>query len=110
MRLTDGDAISVQGAFKAELYDKDGVTKLSLSIVADNLLALRKPPKTRPKDVSVQEIMATHLWKCELPRSAFTLKLPLWFNNLELSTKRRRRPLRRSGWKIEQLAHSHTLR
>jgi single-stranded DNA-binding protein len=43
MRLTDGDAISVQGAFKAELYDKDGEKRLSLSIVADHVLALRQP-------------------------------------------------------------------
>jgi hypothetical protein len=28
MRLTDGDAISVQGAFKAELYEKDGEKRL----------------------------------------------------------------------------------
>jgi single-stranded DNA-binding protein len=47
MRLADGDAISVQGAFKAELYDKDSERRLSLSIVADNVLALRQPSKTR---------------------------------------------------------------
>ncbi len=40
MRLADGDAMSVQGAFKVETYEKDGVTKLSLSIVADHVLAL----------------------------------------------------------------------
>jgi hypothetical protein len=47
MRLADGDPISVQGAFKAELYDKDGERRLSLSIIADNVLALRQPSKTR---------------------------------------------------------------
>jgi hypothetical protein len=47
MRLTDGDALSVQGALKAETYEKDGATKLSLSVVADHVLALRKPPKAR---------------------------------------------------------------
>jgi single-stranded DNA-binding protein len=47
MRLAEGDAISVQGAFKAELYDKDGEKRLSLSIVADNVLALRQPAKPR---------------------------------------------------------------
>jgi single-stranded DNA-binding protein len=41
LRLQDGDAISVQGALKVELYDKDGERRLSLSIVADNVLALR---------------------------------------------------------------------
>ena len=41
--LADGEAVSAQGAFKAELYDKDGVKRLSLSMVADNVLALRQP-------------------------------------------------------------------
>jgi single-stranded DNA-binding protein len=47
MRLDDGDAISVQGAFKADIYDKDGEKRLSLSIIADNVLALRQPAKPR---------------------------------------------------------------
>jgi GH15 family glucan-1,4-alpha-glucosidase len=41
MRLDGGDALSVQGVMKAGTYEKDGVTKLSLSIVADHVLALR---------------------------------------------------------------------
>jgi single-stranded DNA-binding protein len=47
MRLGDGDAVSVQGPLKVETYEKDGATKLSLSIVADHVLALRQPPKER---------------------------------------------------------------
>jgi single-stranded DNA-binding protein len=47
MRLADSDALSVQGQLKAETYEKDGVTKLSLSIVADRVLPLRQPPKQR---------------------------------------------------------------
>jgi Single-strand binding protein family len=47
LHLQDGDAISAQGAFKAELYDRDGEKRLSLSIVADNVLALRQPAKPR---------------------------------------------------------------
>ena len=48
MRLTDGDPLSVQGAFKAELYAKDGgEPKVSLSIIADKVLALRQPPRER---------------------------------------------------------------
>jgi hypothetical protein len=39
MRLGDGEAISVQGALRAELY-KDGESKLSLSVIADQVLAL----------------------------------------------------------------------
>ena len=47
-RFTDGDAVSIQGALKAELYAKDGgEPKLSLSIIADHVLALRQPPKPR---------------------------------------------------------------
>jgi hypothetical protein len=29
--------------FKVETYEKDGVTKLSLSVIADHVLALRQP-------------------------------------------------------------------
>jgi hypothetical protein len=47
MRLADGDAISVQGALKAELYDKDGEKRFSLSIIADYVLALLQLSKTR---------------------------------------------------------------
>jgi single-stranded DNA-binding protein len=53
MRLSDGDAASVQGSFKAELYQPEGgEARLSLSIVADRVLALRQPPKQRkaPKE------------------------------------------------------------
>jgi single-stranded DNA-binding protein len=49
LRLQDGDTISVQGEFKAELYDKDGEKRLSLSIVADNALALRRPARKRER-------------------------------------------------------------
>jgi single-stranded DNA-binding protein len=52
MRLTEGDALSVQGAFKAELYRPDGgETKLSLSIVAGQVVALRQPPRERKATV-----------------------------------------------------------
>jgi single-stranded DNA-binding protein len=48
MRLTEGYAISAQGSLKAELYAKDGgEPKISLSMVADHVLALRQPPKER---------------------------------------------------------------
>jgi hypothetical protein len=47
MRLADGDAISVQGALKAELYDKDGEKRFSLSIIADYVLALLQLSKAR---------------------------------------------------------------
>jgi single-stranded DNA-binding protein len=51
MRLSDGDTMSAQGSFKAEIYAKNGgAPKLSLSIIADQILALRRPPKeSKPK-------------------------------------------------------------
>jgi single-stranded DNA-binding protein len=48
MRLTDGDSLSVQGAMKVELYQPEGgEARVSLSIIADHVLALRQPPKER---------------------------------------------------------------
>jgi single-stranded DNA-binding protein len=48
MRLGEGDACTVQGAFKCELYQLEGgETRVSLSIVADHVLALRQPPRER---------------------------------------------------------------
>jgi single-stranded DNA-binding protein len=53
MRLTEGDALSIQGAFKAELYQPDGgEPRLSLSTVADHVLALRQPPRERKPKTS----------------------------------------------------------
>jgi single-stranded DNA-binding protein len=54
MRLTDGDTVSIQGAFKAELYQPEGGDpRVSLSIIADHVLALRQPPRERkaPKEL-----------------------------------------------------------
>jgi single-stranded DNA-binding protein len=51
MRLTDGDAVSVQGALKAEIYEKaGGETRLSLSVIAEHVLALHQPWKPREPD------------------------------------------------------------
>jgi single-stranded DNA-binding protein len=50
MRLADGDAISVQGTLKAELYEKDGEKRLSLSIVAAHVVALRQPRNLAAKN------------------------------------------------------------
>jgi len=48
-RLTDGDALSVQGALKVETYERDGETKLSLSVIAEHVMALRQPPRQRER-------------------------------------------------------------
>ncbi|MCI0598593.1 MAG: single-stranded DNA-binding protein [Beijerinckiaceae bacterium] len=56
MRLGDGDALTVQGAFKAELYTPEGgEPRISLSIVADQVLALRQPPRTKKAPRPKQE-------------------------------------------------------
>jgi hypothetical protein len=48
LRLREGDSLSVQGALKAELYKPEGgEPKLSLSMVADHVLAVRQPPRER---------------------------------------------------------------
>jgi hypothetical protein len=47
MRLAEGDAISVQGPFEAELYDHGGEKRFSLSIIADNVLAFLQLSKAR---------------------------------------------------------------
>lgn len=53
LRLCDGDNLTVQGALKCELYRPEGgEPKLSLSIVADQVLALVPPPRQpKPKQM-----------------------------------------------------------
>jgi single-stranded DNA-binding protein len=48
-RLAAGDVVSLQGALKAEIYEKNGEAKLSLGVVADHVTALRQPAKARPR-------------------------------------------------------------
>jgi single-stranded DNA-binding protein len=46
MRLADGDAMCVQGQLRVETYQAEsGETKMSLSIIANAVLALREPAK-----------------------------------------------------------------
>jgi len=48
MRLGDGDALSVQGVPKFELYRPEGgEPRVSLSLTVDAVLALKQPPKER---------------------------------------------------------------
>jgi single-stranded DNA-binding protein len=52
-RLSDGDKISVQGSLKIEVYvSKDGDHKLSRTVFADHVLALRQPPRERKPKAS----------------------------------------------------------
>ncbi len=49
LRLAAGDSVSIQGTLKAELYERDGVSRVSITIFADLVLALKQPPKQRKK-------------------------------------------------------------
>jgi single-stranded DNA-binding protein len=52
LRLSDGDAVSVQGALRVETYDKGGETKIGLTCIADAVLPLRAAPKERKAEVT----------------------------------------------------------
>jgi single-stranded DNA-binding protein len=48
MRLGEGDKVSLQGSLKLEVYvSKNGEHKISRTIFADHVLALRQPPRQR---------------------------------------------------------------
>jgi single-stranded DNA-binding protein len=48
--LGDGDSVSVRGEMQAEIYEgRDGESRLSLSIMASALIALRRPGKRRAR-------------------------------------------------------------
>jgi single-stranded DNA-binding protein len=48
LRLSAGDALSVQGKAKIELWQRDGgEVKISRSIFVDQVIALRAPPRER---------------------------------------------------------------
>ena len=51
LRLVEGDTLSAQGHLTAGLYAKEGAeVKITFSLVADFVLALRQPPrKPKPK-------------------------------------------------------------
>jgi single-stranded DNA-binding protein len=47
LRLSDGESLSAQGRLTAEIYTKDGQSRLALGVIADAVLPLRRPPKPR---------------------------------------------------------------
>jgi single-stranded DNA-binding protein len=55
LRLSDGDGVSVQGSLKIEPYEREGVTKIGLTIIPDHVLALRQPPKERKPRAAAPE-------------------------------------------------------
>lgn len=52
LRLDTGDGVAVQGQVKVEQYERDGETRISFSVVADAVLALRQPPRQREQKES----------------------------------------------------------
>jgi single-stranded DNA-binding protein len=67
LRLGDGDAVACQGALKIETYEKDGETKIALSIIANNVLALRKPRESDKISPSEQPARADRPFDDAIP-------------------------------------------
>jgi single-stranded DNA-binding protein len=66
LRLHEGESLTIQGSMKAELYRPEGgEPKLSLSMVADHVLALRQPPKARtPKSTETSPDTRSRQERC----------------------------------------------
>jgi single-stranded DNA-binding protein len=66
LRLHEGESLTIQGSLKAELYRPEGgEPKLSLSMVADHVLALRQPPKARtPKSTETSQDTRSRHERC----------------------------------------------
>ncbi len=47
MRLAIGERVTLQGAMKLEVFEKDGHARISKTIFVDHAMALRQPPKER---------------------------------------------------------------
>jgi hypothetical protein len=49
LRLEIGDAVSIRGKMKLEIFEKDGQARISRSIFADAAIGLRPAPRGKPK-------------------------------------------------------------
>jgi hypothetical protein len=47
LRLEIGDAVSIRGKMKLEIFSKDGEARISRSLFADSVLGLRPAPRTQ---------------------------------------------------------------
>jgi Single-strand binding protein family len=56
-RLAEGDALTAQGSLKAEVYEANGEHRVSLTLIADAVLPLRRErkPKTEASNQSPQD-------------------------------------------------------
>jgi single-stranded DNA-binding protein len=50
LQLTGGDAVAVQGALRAELYDSSGETRLSCCVIAERALGMHQPCEKRARE------------------------------------------------------------
>jgi len=64
LRLDDGDAVSVQGGLRAEAYSKDGEPRVSLMVLANAVLPLRRAKKPR-QEPEAQERQAAQAYDDE---------------------------------------------
>jgi single-stranded DNA-binding protein len=48
--LRSGDAVAVSGSFKADIYDKGGTSRISLSVVADRIISAKKQKREQAAD------------------------------------------------------------
>ena len=56
LRLTLNERVTIQGSLKLEIFEKDGHARISRTIFADHVMALRAPPKERkPKAAAKAE-------------------------------------------------------
>jgi single-stranded DNA-binding protein len=62
VRLADGEKVSVQGKPKFEIFEKDGKPRISRTVFADSVLALRAPPREKkPKSAGPAASQAPQL-------------------------------------------------
>jgi single-stranded DNA-binding protein len=47
MRLAVGERVTIQGGLKLEIFEKDGQARISRTIFADHVMALRPPPREK---------------------------------------------------------------
>jgi len=59
LRLSDGDRVSLQGSMKLDVYTKGAEPKISRTVFADHVLALRSAPKPRKQKAAAPKPPAT---------------------------------------------------
>jgi hypothetical protein len=55
LRLKAGESLSVQGPARLGVFEKNGEHRASLDITAAHVVALRQPPRTKPKHAAPRQ-------------------------------------------------------